>query len=63
MPILLEYGFLKETLTIIMILYEDTEEWVSSPNGVTNIIDIVTGDLQVNTLALLLFIFSLDFVL
>ena len=42
------YGFLKETATIIMLLYKKMKAMVNSPNCDINFFDIVTGVLQGN---------------
>ena len=46
-----------------MILYRDTKSMVRSPDGDTEYVDINTGILQRDTLAPLLFIITLDYVL
>ena len=61
--ILLAYGFLKETVAAITILYRDTKVKVRSPDGDTEYFDIVARVLQGDTLAPYLFIICLDYVL
>ena len=58
--ILLEYGFFKETVTAIMILYKNTKAIVRSANGNT---DVFARVLQGETLPLIPPIIFLDFVL
>ena len=59
--ILLAYGFPKETVTAIMMLFKNTKVKVRSPDGDTDYCDIVTGVLQGDTLAPYLFIICLDY--
>ena len=61
--ILLAYGFLKETITAIMMFYKNTKVNVCSPDGDTDFLDIVVGVLQSDTLAPYLFVICLDYVL
>ena len=49
--ILLAYGLSKETVTAIMMFYKNMKVKVRSPDGDTNLFDIVAGVLQGNTLA------------
>ena len=58
--ILIVYGLYKETVTEIMTLYRKTKVVVSSANEDTKFLDIVTGVLPGDTLALYLFIITLD---
>ena len=61
--ILLAYGLPKETVTAIMILYENTKAKVRSPNEGTDFFDVVTGIFQGDTLAPYLLIIYLHYVL
>ena len=61
--ILQAYGLPKETVAVITILYRNTKVKVRSPNGDTEYFDIEAGVVQVDTLALYLFIICLDYVL
>ena len=61
--ILLAYGFPKETVSILMILYKDTRAMVYSFDGDIDFFDVVAGILQGDTLAPFLFILYLDYVL
>ena len=61
--ILRVYSILKETVAAIMILYRNTKLKVRSPDGYTDYIDIVAGELKGDTLAPYLFIICLDYVL
>ena len=61
--ILLINDFLKETVTVIMMLYKNTKVKVHSPNGKTDNFNIIAGVLQGDTLAPYLLIISLDYVL
>ena len=61
--ILLAYSLPKETVAAMTILYRNTKVKVRSPDGDTEYFDIVAGVLQVDTLALYLFIICLDYVL
>ena len=58
--ILLAYGLPKETVESIMMLYKNTKVKVCSPYRDTDYFDIVAGVLQGDTLALYLFVISLD---
>ena len=60
---LLAYSLPKETVAAIMMLYENTKEKVRSPNGDTDVFDIVAGVQQGDTLAPYEFIICLDYVL
>ena len=62
-PILLAYDLLKETATIIMRLNKNINTIVHSTDGDTNFFNIFAGILQGDTLALLLFIICLDYIL
>ena len=44
--ILLDYGLLKETVTVIIIIYKNTKVKVRSPEGDTDFFDIVAGVLK-----------------
>ena len=61
--ILLAYTLSKETVTAIIMFYENTEAIVLSPDIDTNFFDIVAGVLQGDTFALFLFIIGYDYVL
>ena len=61
--ILSAYGILKETVDAIMIMYQDTQSMVRSPDGDTDFFDISAGVLQGDTLAPNIFIICLDYVL
>ena len=61
--ILLPYGLPEETVAAITILYRNTKVKVRSPDGDTEYFDIVAGVLQGDTLAPILFIICLDYVL
>ena len=61
--ILLADGFPKETVTAIMMLYENTKVKVCPLDGHTGFFDIVASVLQGDILALYLFIIYLDYVL
>ena len=63
MQIFLGYGFSKETVTAIMMLYEDTRAMVHSSDGDSDFFDIVTGVLQGDTLAPFLVIICLYYIL
>ena len=56
------YGLLKETVTVIIMLYKNTKAMVHSPDGNTDF-EIVPGVLQGNTLVPYLLILCLDYVL
>ena len=47
--ILLAYGFQKETVTAMMMLYKNTMAMVCSPDGNTEYFDFVAGVLQGDT--------------
>ena len=57
------YGFPKESVAAIIMLYKNTKVKVRSPDGDTDFFDIVTGVLQGDTLASYLFIICLDYIL
>ena len=57
--ILLASDLPKETVVAIMMFYKITKVIFCSPDGDTDSFDIVTGDLEGDTLALYLFIISL----
>ena len=61
--ILSAYGIPSETVNAIMILYDNTEAFVRSPDGDTEYFNINAGVLQGDTLAPYLFIIVLDYVL
>ena len=56
--LLLAYGLLKETATVIMMLYKNTKVKVHSPGRDTNLFDTTLGLLEVDTLARYLFIYQ-----
>ena len=58
--ILLEYGFPKEIVKTIMMLYQNTKTMVHSPDGDIDFFDIVAGILQGDTLAPYFFSVCLD---
>ena len=58
--ILLAYSLPKETVAAITILYRNTKVKVRSPDGDTEYFDIITGVLQVDTLAPYVLIICLD---
>ena len=60
--ILLPQGIPKETVTAIMMLYENTKVKIRSLDGDTDHFDIVAGVLQGDTLAPCLFIICQDYV-
>ena len=61
--ILLTKYYSPKKLTTIIMLYKNTKAKVCSPNGNTDIFDLITGVLQINTLAPYLFIIYLDYML
>ena len=61
--ILQAYGLPKKTFTAIMMLYKNTNINVPSLDSDTDFFDIVTGVLQVDTLAPFLFIICQDYLL
>ena len=61
--ILKSYGIPMKIINAMMILYRDTKSMVWSPDGDTEYFDINAGVLQGDTLASLLFIITLDYVL
>ena len=56
-------GIPNETITAIMMLYRNTKAMVRSPDGDTDFFNVVAGVLQGDTLALFLFILTLDYIL
>ena len=58
-----EYGFPKEKVTAIMMVYKNTKAMVHSLDGDINFFDNISGDLQGSTLAAFLFIICLDYIL
>ena len=63
LKILKAYGIPNELVNTIDILYKDTRAKVISPDGETDLFDIVAGVLQGDTLAPYLFIIVLDYVM
>ena len=63
LKILKAYGIPSELVNAIDILYKDTRAKVISPDGETDLFDIVAGVLQGDTLAPYLFIIVLDYVM
>ena len=61
--ILLAYGFPKENLTIIMMLYKNMKVMACSPDGDIDFCDIIGGLLQRDTFATYNFIISQDYIL
>ena len=61
--IIKSYGILMKIINAIMILYRYTKSMVRSPDGDTEYFDINAGVLQGGTLAPLLFIITLDYIL
>ena len=61
--ILLAYGFPKEVIAAIMMLYKNMKVNVCSPAGDIDFFDIVASGLQEDTLTPYLFIIYLDYVL
>ena len=61
--VLIKYGLPSETVNAIMIIYKNTRSMVRSPDGDTPFFEITTGVLQGDTLAPLLFIICLDYIL
>ena len=61
--VLFAYGLPKETVTAIMVLYKNTKAIVRSPDGDTDVIDIVAGISQGDSLGSYLFILCQDYVL
>ena len=61
--ILLAYGIPPEIVNAIMMLYQNTRSLVRSPDGDTELFDILAGVLQGDTLAPYLFIICLDYAL
>ena len=59
----LTYGFPKETVRTLMLLYKNTKAMVCSPDDDTDLFDNVAEVLQADTLAPYLFIFYLDCVI
>ena len=58
-----ECKFLYSIMTVISILYKDTEAQVITPDGDTEFFEILAGVLQGDTLAPFLFIIALDYAL
>ena len=52
----------KDIVTTIMMLYKNTKAMVCSPDGDTDIFNIITRVLEADTLAPYLFILCLDYV-
>ena len=61
--ILKSYGISNKIIIAIMILYSNNKSMVRSPDGDTELFDINSGVLQEDTLAPLLFIITLNYVL
>ena len=61
--IIKSYGIPTKIINVIMILLRYTKSMVRSPNGDIEYFDINSGFLQGDTLALVLFIITLDYVL
>ena len=61
--ILFAYGWIKETIAAIMMLYRNTKVKVHFPHGDTGYFDIVPGVQQGDTLAPYHFIICLDYLL
>ena len=61
--ILKSYGIPNKIINAIMILYSNNKPMVRSPDGDTELFEINSGVLQGDTLAPLLFIITLDYVL
>ena len=61
--ILLAYDLPKETVTVIMMLYDNMKVKVHSLDGDTDFFNIAAGILQGDTLAPYLFIIFLDYIL
>ena len=61
--ILKSYGIPMKIIKAFMILYRDNKSIVRSPDGDTEYVDVNAGVLQGDTLAPLLFIITLDYVL
>ena len=61
--VLIKYDLPSDTVNAIMILYKNTRSMVRSPDGDTPFFEITTGVLQGYTLAPLLFIICLDYIL
>ena len=60
--ILIAYGIPIEIVSAIMMLYQDTQSMVRSPDGDTKMFEITTGVLQGDTVAPFLFIICLDYI-
>ena len=60
--ILIDYGIPIEIVSAIMMLYQDTQSMVRSPDGDTKMFEIITGVLQGDTVAPFLFIICLDYI-
>ena len=61
MKILLAYGIPKEIVDLIGLLYSGTKAQVITPDGMTELFDILAGVLQGDTLAPYLFIIVVDY--
>ena len=55
------YDLLKETVTAVMMLYKNVKAMVHSPNRDTDLFNVVSGILQIDTLAPYMFIISFDY--
>ena len=63
MKILRAYGIPQELVNAITLLYEDTKAKVQTPDGETDLFDILAGVLQGDTLAPYLFAIVIDYVM
>ena len=63
MEILASYGVPDKIISAIQVLYLSTTAQVLSPDGETDLFEILAGVLQGDTLAPYLFIIALDYVL
>ena len=59
--IILAYGIPEETVSLIMMLYENSKSMARPPDGDTDFFDILAGVLQGDTLASFLLILCLDY--
>ena len=57
------YGIPNKIINAIMILYSNNTSMVRSPDGDTDLFDINSGVLRGDTIAPLLFIITLDYIL